>query len=279
MPPPWPGCTKQSPLYCIPVSSLTNANWLLTASPGRIAGVALLWGVCPISWGFHEGSTSLTWENQHPPTSPSMTAEEYPTVSRCWALFTQQSGFTGGWPTRQLSRPATFGGIHVTHTVLRESFSPVLFSNLTQAQEHVSKSAAHTVTTPGNNTGLPPPANMPSVDERFPWKDPFFSQDIFSLFMGTTAISHQSNVPRDSPPLSSHFNILIGKGVCREEGWLVVVAVGMILPTLNKCEEVYRLKCWQFWHSFQNARTTQPSTLSPGCQLGDNRKRSYSNLM
>lgn len=64
--------------------------------------------------------------------------------------------------------------------------------------------------------------------------------------MGTTAISHQSNVPRDSPPLSSHFNLLIGKGVCREEGWLVVVAVGMILPPLNKHEEVYRLKCRQF---------------------------------
>lgn len=64
--------------------------------------------------------------------------------------------------------------------------------------------------------------------------------------MGTTAISHQPNIPRDSPPLSSHFNLLIGKGGCREEGWLVVVAVGMILPPLNKCEEVYRLKCWQF---------------------------------
>lgn len=129
---------------------------------------------------------------------------------------------------------------------LQESFCPVLFSNLTQAQEHASKPAAHAGTAPGTNTGLPPPANMPDVDERFPWKDPFFSQDILSLFMGTTAISHQSNVPRDSPPLSSHFNLLIGKGICREEGWLVVVAVGMILPPLNKCEKVYRLKCRQF---------------------------------
>lgn len=37
---------QQSPLYCTAVRPLTNANRLLTASQGRIAGAALLWGVC-----------------------------------------------------------------------------------------------------------------------------------------------------------------------------------------------------------------------------------------
>lgn len=173
-------------------------------------------------------------------------------------LLTQQSGFMGRWPKRQLSRPACLAGIHVTPLELQESFSPVLFSNLTQAQEHAVLSLLlmqlrHQV--PTLVFLLPQTCLMLMRD--FLGKILFFSRHPLT-FYGDHC--HFPPVQRPQRFTTSFFPLIIGKGICTEEGgYCHVVAVGKDSATSNKCEEVYRLKCQQFWNSFRMPGP-QPST-------------------
>ena len=151
MPPHWPGCTS-NPLsiafQCFLWLMLTGCRQLLQEglqvwlSYGESAQFPEASMRAPLPW--HEKTNTLP----HPLPWQQWNIQ--------WSLGAGLSSprSRASWVDEQRdSSPDQLPSVvSMWPTLNYGSFSPALFSNLTQAQEHVSKSAAHAVMPPGNTT-------------------------------------------------------------------------------------------------------------------------------